>query len=394
MFNCPGYIIVSGQRYRCHHTAGHGVMNLTASIMNSCNPAFITMGQLLGAQKFYRYFESFGFTQKTGVDIPGESGSVYHHEDKMGPTELASSSFGQTFSITPMQILTACCAVINGGYLVQPHVVSQILDEDGNVIKTVDTTTKRQVISEETSILMRGLAEKVVDGGSGRNAYVPGFRIGGKTGTSQKVSKMLETGETGLYVSSFLGIAPMDNPEIAILLILDEPMGEAYYGSTIVAPVVGNIMSEVLPYLGYEPQYTAQELANMAIKVPDVETKDVQTASAIVKNAGLNVTVVGNGKTVLNQIPDPSMSVYKNGTIILYTEEETEIEKVKVPNFIGLTAAGVNELAIKNGINVQFTGASTSVSGVTAYKQSISAGTEVEKGTIVSVSFMDGSLAD
>lgn len=394
MFNCPGYIVVAGQRYRCHHTSGHGVMNLTASIMNSCNPAFITMGQLLGSQKFYRYFEAFGLTQKTGVDIPGESGSVYHHEDKIGPTELASSSFGQTFSVSPMQILSACCAVVNGGYLVQPHVVSQILDEDGNVIKTIDTTTKRQVISNETSEKMRTLVEKVVDGGSGRNAYVPGFRIGGKTGTSQKVSKMLETGETGLYVASFLGIAPMDKPEIAILLMLDEPMGESYYGGTICTTVVGSIMSEVLPYLGYEPQYTAEELANMAIKVPNVENKDVSSASSIIKNAGLNVSVVGNGKTVINQMPDSSMSVYKNGTVILYTEEDITAEKVKVPNFIGLTAAGVNELAIKNGINVQFTGTSITVSGVTAYKQSISQGTEVEKGTVVTVSFKDGSLAD
>lgn len=394
MFNCPGYIVVSGQRYRCHHTAGHGVMNLTAAIMNSCNPAFISMGQLLGTQKFYRYFEAFGLTQKTGIDIPGESTSVYHQESKMGPTELASSSFGQTFSVSPMQILSACAAVVNGGYLVQPHVVSQILDEDGNVIKTIDTTTKRQVISNETSEKMRGLVEKVVDGGSGRNAYVPGFRIGGKTGTSQKVSKMLETGETGLYVSSFLGIAPMDNPEIAILLILDEPMGESYYGGTICTTVVGSIMAEVLPYLGYEPQYTAEELANMSIKVPDVKAKDISSATAIIKNAGLDVSVVGNGNTVISQMPDASMSVYKNGKVILYTEEDITAETVKVPNFVGLTAAGVNELAIKNGINVQFTGTSITVSGVTAYKQSISAGTEVEKGTIVTVSFKDGSLAD
>ena len=186
----------------------------------------------------------------------------------------------------------------------------------------------------------------------------------------------------------------MDDPEIAILLLLDEPMGESYYGGTICTTVVGGIMSEVLPYLGYEPQYTAEELANMAIKVPDVETKDVAAASAIIKNAGLNVTVVGDGKTVIEQMPDPSMSVYKNGTVILYTEEELETEKVKVPSFVGLTAAGVNELAIKNGVNVQFTGAAITVSGVTAHKQSISAGTEVDKGTIITVSFKDGSLAD
>lgn len=393
-FNCPGYIVVSGQRYRCNHTDGHGVMNMTLSMMNSCNPAFITMGQKLGAQKFSRYFEAFGLTQKTGIDIPGESTSYYHLENKMGPTELASSSFGQTFTITPIQILTACCATVNGGYLVQPHVVSQILDEDGNVIKTTDTTTKRQVISEETSAKMRKLAEAVVNGGGGRNAYVPGFRIGGKTGTSQKVNKMNETGEQGLYVASFLAIAPIDDPEIAFLLILDEPMGESYYGGTICTTVSGSIMSEILPYLGYEPQYTAEELANMAIKVPDLVDKDLTTAQAIVRNSGLNITVVGSGDKVIGQMPEAGASIFKKGTVIVYTEEDITAEEVTVPNFIGLTAAGVNELAIKNGINVQFTGAAITVSGVTAYKQSIPAGDKVEKGTVVTVSFKDGTMVD
>lgn len=393
-FNCPGYIVVSGQRYRCNHTDGHGVMNMTLSMMNSCNPAFITMGQKLGAQKFSRYFEAFGLTQKTGIDIPGESTSYYHLENKMGPTELASSSFGQTFTITPIQILTACCATVNGGYLVQPHVVSQILDEDGNVIKTTDTTTKRQVISEETSAKMRKLAEAVVNGGGGRNAYVPGFRIGGKTGTSQKVNKMNETGEQGLYVASFLAIAPIDDPEIAFLLILDEPMGESYYGGTICTTVSGSIMSEILPYLGYEPQYTAEELANMAIKVPDLVDKDLTTAQAVVRNSGLNITVVGSGDKVIGQMPEAGASIFKKGTVIVYTEEDITAEEVTVPNFIGLTAAGVNELAIKNGINVQFTGAAITVSGVTAYKQSIPAGDKVEKGTVVTVSFKDGTMVD
>ncbi len=393
-FNCPGYIIVSGQRYRCVHTSGHGVMNLTLSMMNSCNPAFITMGQLLGAQKFSSYFEAFGLTKKTGIDLPGESTSNYHKEANMGPTELSSSSFGQTFTVTPMQIMTAACATINGGYLVQPHVVSQILDEYGNVIKTVDTTTKRQVISKETSVTMCKLAEAVVNGGGGRNAYVAGYRIGGKTGTSQKVSKMLETGETGLYVASFLGIAPMDNPEIAILIILDEPMGESYYGGTICTTVAGSIMAEVLPYLGYEPQYTEAELANMSIKVPEVIEKDISTASAIIRNAGLTVEVVGNGDKVISQMPDSGTAVYKKGTVILYTEEDVTAQSVKVPDFKGLTAAGVNELAIKNGINVEFSGASVTVSGVTAYSQSIPPNTEVEKGTVITVSFKDGTMLD
>lgn len=393
-FNCPGYIVVAGRRYRCHRTTGHGQLNLTLAMMNSCNPAFITMGQLLGAENFSRYFEAFGLTKKTGIDLPGESGSVYHAEDKMGPTELASSSFGQTFNVTPIQLITACCATVNGGYLVQPHVVKEIRDGDGNVIETINTTTKRQVISNETSAIVRKMAEAVVNGGGGRNAYVPGYRIGGKTGTAQKMVRILETGEQALYVSSFLGIAPMDDPEIAVFLILDEPMGKEYYGGTICTTVVGNMMAEILPYLGYEPQYTDAELASMAIKVPDITGKDVAAAKAVISNAGLTAIVVGNGDKVISQMPDSTQSIFKKGTVILYTEEEVTAEKSTVPNFLGLTASGVNELAVRNGINVQFSGTSITVSGVTAYKQSIAAGTEVEKGTTVTVEFRDSTLRD
>ena len=393
-FNCMGYTVVAGRRYRCNHTKGHGRLSLTGAMQNSCNPAFIAMGQQLGAQKMSKYFEAFGLTQKTGIDLPGESTSVYHLEKNMGPTELASTSFGQTFNITPVQILAACSATINGGYLVQPHIVKEVQDSDGNVIKTTDTTTKRQVISEQTSETMKKLAEAVVNGGGGLNAYVAGYRIGGKTGTSQKVSKMLETGEEGLYVASFMGFAPMDDPEIAILLILDEPKGESYYGGVICTTVVGEIMSELLPYLGYEPQYTDKELANMAIKVPEVIDKDTNAASTIVKNSGLTPVVVGNGEKVIGQMPDSSQSVFKGGTVILYTDEETEADKTTVPNFAGLTAAGVNELAIKQGINVKFKGTSVTMNGVTAYKQSIAPNTQVDKGTIVEVEFKDSTLQD
>lgn len=393
-FDCPGYIVVAGQRYKCHETKGHGHVNLTGAVMNSCNPAFITMGNMLGASTFSRYFEAFGLTQKTGVDLPGESSSVFHAEKNMGPTELSSSSFGQTFNVTPVQLLTACCATVNGGYLVQPHVVEQILDANGNVIETVETTSKRQVISEETSALVRKLAESVVNGGGGRNAYVPGYRIGGKTGTAQKVTKMLETGESALYVSSFLGIAPMDDPQIAFLLILDEPMGKEYYGGTICTPVAANLMSEILPYLGYEPQYTDEELANLAIRVPDVVNKPLDEAKTMVLNSGLSYSVVGGGNTVLTQMPDCTQAIYRNGTVLLFTDDHSSPGLVTVPDFAGLTAAGVNELAVKNGLNVQFSGSAVTVSGVTAYKQSVDAGTQVERGTIITVSFKDSSVMD
>ena len=205
---------------------------------------------------------------------------------------------------------------------------------------------------------------------------------------------MLETGEEGLYVASFLGFAPMDDPEIAILLILDEPKGENYYGGVICTTVVGEIMSEVLPYLGYEPQYTDKELANMAIKVPEVIDKDIKAASTIVKNSGLTPVIVGSGEKVIGQMPDSSQSVFKGGTVILYTDEETEADKTTVPNFAGLTAAGVNELAIKQGINVRFNGTSVTMNGVTAYKQSIAPNTQVDKGTIVEVEFKDSTILD
>ena len=393
-FNCSGYIVVAGQRYRCVETKGHGKMNLTLAMMNSCNPAFITMGNRLGAQKFSSYFEAFGLTQKTGIDLPGESGSVYHSEEKMGITELSSSSFGQTFTVTPIQLITACCATVNGGYLVQPHIVNQILDSDGNVKKNISTTTKRQVISGKTSETVRVLAEAVVNGGGGRNAYVAGYRIGGKTGTAQKVNKMIETGETGLYVASFLAIAPIDDPEIAVLIVLDEPMGESYYGGTICTTVSASLMAEVLPYLGYEPQYTEKELANLAVKVPDVIDKDVTAAKSSVTNAGLTAQIVGEGEKVINQLPDSTQSILKNGTVILYTDEESTAKTVTVPNFLKLTAAGVNEIAIRNGLNVQFSGAAVTQTGVTAYKQSIDPGTEVEQGTIITVYFKDSTIQD
>ena len=218
--NCPGYIVIAGQRYSCHKKIGHGMQNLTQAVQNSCNPFFISLGQSIGVNTFSKYFKAFGLTEKTGIDLVGEASSQYHSEKNMGPTELSSSSFGQTFKITPIQLLTAVSATVNGGYLVQPHVVDKVIDSKGNVVKSNTTTVKRQVVSKETSKLVCQLMEAVVDGGGGQNAYVPGYRIGGKTGTSQKVSEMLDTGKKRLYVASFCGVAPIDNPEIAMLFIL------------------------------------------------------------------------------------------------------------------------------------------------------------------------------
>ena len=250
-FFCNGHATVAGQSYHCHKTTGHGSQTLMQAISNSCNPAFITIGQLVGVSTFSKYFKAFGFTEKTGIDLPGEASSTYHKEEKMGPVELASSSFGQSFNVTPMQLICAIAATVNGGYLVQPHMVEKILDENNKVKKTVVTSTKRQVISESTSATMRELLNFVAENGA-KNALVAGYNIGAKTGTSQKLSKIQQTGDKRLYIGSCATVAPIEKPEIAILVMLDEPKGEKYYGGAISAPVNSKIMADILPYLGYE----------------------------------------------------------------------------------------------------------------------------------------------
>lgn len=392
--NCPGYIVIAGQRYSCHKKIGHGTQNLTQATQNSCNPFFISLGQSIGASTFSKYFKAFGFTEKTGIDLVGEAASQYHSEENMGPTELASTSFGQTFKVTPIQLLTAICAAVNGGTLVKPHIVDKIIDADGNIVKTVSTVKKRQVISKETSKTVCELMEAVVDGGGGQNAYVPGYRIGGKTGTSQKVSEMLATGERGLYVASFCGVAPMDDPEIAMLFILDEPKGANYYGGTISAPPGGQILSEILPYLGYEPQYSEEELGTMAKSVPNVTGLSVASAKAAVSERGLTYKIIGSGETVAKQLPASGSTVYSGGVVLIYTESDAVGEKATVPSFIGYSLSQVNTMAAQYGLNVSFKGNINTNKAVVSYQQSIEPNTEVDKGTVVEVFFRSNETGD
>ena len=312
----------------------------------------------------------------------------------MGITELASSSFGQTFNVTPIQMITAISAAVNGGYLVQPHMVSEIVDSNGNSVKSFNSTTKRQVISKETSKILCGLMEAVVDGGGGKNAYVTGYNVGGKTGTSQKVSQIIETGQSNLYIASFCGVAPMDKPEVAVLVILDEPHGDAYYGGTIAAPVGGQILSEILPYLSVEPHYTEDELDKMAVRIPSVVGQNTTAAKKIIKDSGLSYKVIGSGDTVLKQFPSTTDSIQSDGVVLLYTEEETATLKSTVPDFTGLGVKEASDLAADHNVNIQFAGVSMSLKGVTSYKQSIPEGTEVESGTIVTVYFRSTETAE
>ncbi len=390
-FFCNGHTSVAGRGYSCHKVIGHGSQNLLQAISNSCNPAFITIGQLVGVNTFAKYFKAFGLTEKTGIDLPGEAAPTYHKEAKMGPVELASSSFGQTFNITPMQTITAVAAAVNGGYLVQPHMVEKKLDENGKVAETTSTTYKRQVISETTSATMREMLQFVSENGV-KNALVSGYNIGAKSGTSQKLSKILTTGDKYLYIGSCATVAPIEKPEIAVFVMLDEPKGDKYYGGAISAPTNSRIMNDILPYLGYEPSYTEEELKNLAISVPDMLNNTVEEAKNKLSTVKLDCKVVGSGEKVIRQLPAAGSKVISSGTVILYTEEGGS-QNVTVPNFSGLTATQVNTAAANAGVNVEFSG-NTTEGNIKAYKQSIEAGKSVEAGTVITVYFSAESTAD
>lgn len=392
-YNCPGYIVVAGQRYSCHKSSGHGTESLINAFENSCNPVFITFGQLLGVDTFSKYFDAFGLTKSTGIDLPGEATSIYHSQENMGLVELASTSFGQTFKVTPIQLITAISAAVNGGYLLQPHVVDKVLDTDGNVIKTVETVQKRQVVSNETSAKICKYLESVVSNGSGKNAYVAGYKVGGKTGTSEKVADELQSSGERLRISSFCGIAPTNAPEVAVLILLDEPHADNVYGGTIAAPVGGQVLADILPYLGCQADYNEEETQAL-VKVPGVTDKNVGTAKNEITNAGLTYKVVGNGETVISQNPGEGHSISKNGTVVLYTEESGETTKVTVPDFTGLSMSAVNLKAADSNLNIVFSGANIASANVVAYKQSVEHDSEVDAGTVVTVYFRSEDSSD
>lgn len=389
-FTCTGSISVEGETIHCSNISGHGTQNFVEVISNSCNPAFIQIGQMLGAGKFRQYYQGFGFSDKTGIDLPGEAEDSFWKEGKMGGVDLAVASFGQNFSITPIQMITACAAVSNGGYVVQPHVVSKITDSKGNVIKTVDKKVKRQVISDDTSKKMNEYLEYNTERQGAAAGYILGYKVAGKTGTTEKrgVTKV-ESSFSEDYISSFCGYAPADDPQIAMLVFFDTPDGDAYYGSQVSSPVFINIMSEVLPYLDVKTSYTDEELGYVDASAGDYTGVSVDEAKTAVEADGFTATVKGNGSTVISQIPTVSSGLQKGGSIVLYTDSDSQSETVSVPSLIGLSPDEVNNVASAYGLNVSFSGATTS-SG-TSSSQNIEAGTSVSPGTVITVSFADSS---
>lgn len=384
-FYCPGYIEVNGRIQHCWIWAsrhkGHGVQTFTQAITNSCNPAFITIGQHLGVHNFSENFANFGLTEGTDIDLPGEAASIYYKEKDMGLSELSSASFGQTFKITSIQLITACSAAVNGGNLMQPYVVKQILDTDENVISNIDPVVKRQVISEETSKDLSLMLEQVVADGSGRKAQIPGYRVGGKTGTSEKI------GESSKNILSFFGFAPVEDPKIGCLVMLDEPDLYNAYGSTIAAPIVGSILADTLPYLGIEPQYTQEELDKTTTKMIYITNMDIHEAEADLRIAGLKFRTVGEGTKVVRQIPGAGELIPEGGTVVIYTEEFDEEQMVTVPDVKGKSGSAANQLITDAGLNFAASGEGIDGSLTAAVSQSPAAGETVEPGTIVTVEF-------
>ena len=403
-FFCPGFYVVNGRSIACSERSGHGDQTLAEAVQNSCNPAFMMIGQKLGAEKFYDYFESFGLTRVTGIDLPGEAKGIDWGREFFTSAEgylsLATASFGQRFTVSPLQLLSAFSATINGGYLMQPYVLQSISDSQGTILRQAEPTVVRQVVSEQTSRRAAEILESVVSEGTGRNAYVAGYRIGGKTGTAE--------GEVGVYdeeIVSFVGFAPADDPQVIALLYFDTPKHaspRSKYGSTgyyisggqMAAPLAGQLIANVLDYLGVERQYTEAEAAAADVSVPKVTDYDLETAKTALKRKNLTYRTVGDGDVVTGQIPAVGASIPGNSTVILYMGQEAPVGQVTVPDLKGLTYDQAKKKLNDLGLYLRASGVSYYSASTHALDQSIGAGELVDRGTVVPVRFVDTSVTD
>ena len=389
--NCSGSVNISGHTIHCSNKAGHGLQNLEQTVGNSCNPAFISYGLKLGTEKFYQYMRSFGIMSPTGVDLGGEATGVFAADANFTQLDLACYAFGQNFTVTPLALIAAQAACVNGGYLYTPHFAQQITDGDGNVIWQHDDTPVRQVISEQTSATVRECLEYVVASGTGKNGQVAGYRIGGKTGTADK-------GQSGDVVVSFLCFAPADDPQIMMLITMDTPSrstGTYVSGGNMVAPYSSAIMSEILPYLGIEPSYSAEELMGVDTTVPNVIGMSVEEAKDRLKERGFACKVEGDGETITDQTPVGGAIIPGKSTVVLYAGAEKPDKMCTVPSLVGRTAAEANTAATNAGLLIRFTGTTSSESNtVLVFSQELEAGTEVPAGTVITVRLGDTTVRD
>lgn len=385
-FYCGGSKQVANYRIACWKHGGHGAQTFAQAIQNSCNPAFMTIAERVDTKPFMVYFKNFGMTEKTGIDLLGEANGIFHSEQNFNQVELATASFGQRFKVTPIQMITAVAAVANGGNLVTPHVVKEIrtTDENGTstLVKSIGSGVKRQVISEQTSKELCELLEDVVSVGSGKNAYVKGYRVAGKTGTSEKLSSESTTGEEE-YIASFIGFAPADDPQIAILVMLDEPNGAEYFGGLTAAPVAGNILSDVLPYLEITPEYTNEELASLDTAVPSTLGLSTDEAVAAIKEKGLKYKIIGGTGTVEHQMPKSGTSIPRTGTVVLYTNGKEPSKTVTVPDITNMGVAGASKMINNYGLNFRAVGNESTKNTALIKRQTPAAGELVEAGTVI-----------
>ena len=405
-FYCRGSERFEGrsQILNCWRHQGHGSETTAQALQNSCNLAFAHIGLLTGGETLYDYCKAFGLMDTTGIDLPGEARGLFHSREHLadnaafGMSYLISTSFGQTVKPTPIQVVRAVAAVVNGGYLLQPHVVSQVLDEDGNVTQRYEREVIRQVISEDTSATMCELMESVVAVGTAKNAQVAGYRIGGKTGTAEKTDQRDASGQlTKDKIVSFIGVAPMESPQYVVLIALDTPnpaTGQYVSGGVMAAPTVAAVFEDILPYLGIAPDYGTDERCRGSVTMPDVTGRSVSEAAKRLKDETLDYQKLGGGSRVISQIPAAGRSVPGGATVLLYTDDTMPTDKVKVPQLYGKTAKEATELLTPLGLYLQPKGADSSAWHVVATAQDLDPGTEVERGTTVTVLFTDTNDMD
>ena len=389
--NCGGSVSISGYTIHCSNKNGHGLQTLVQSVGNSCNPAFINYGLRIGSEKFYEYMRSFGLMNTTGIDLGGEAVGVFAADSSFTQLDLACYAFGQNFTVTPLALIAAQAACVNGGYLYTPYLVERITDSDGNVTYRHDDTPVRQVISEQTSATVRECLEYVVASGTGKNGQVAGYRIGGKTGTADK-------GQTGDVVVSFLCFAPADDPQIMMLITMDTPSrstGTYVSGGNMVAPTASHIMEEILPYLGIEPSYSAEELMGVDTTVPNVIGMTIEEAKTRMSERGFSCKVVGEEDTITDQTPVGGAIIPGKSTVILYAGEDKPDKMCTVPSLVGRTASEANTAVTNAGLLIRFTGTTSSESNtVLVFSQEQEAGTEVPAGTVITVRLGDTTVRD
>lgn len=397
-FTCTGALKIDGypRPIHCHKTTGHGTVSYRRGLQQSCNPTLMQAAFRLGREKFYNYFLDFGYGDITGIDLPGEAKTYYHSYEDFSNVSLAVYSFGQTYKTTPIQQLCAISSIANGGNIITPHLLKEVRDSEGNLVQSFETNVKRQVVSTDICKQIADILEEGVatDGGA-KNARVKGYKVAAKTGTSEKIDTKDASGQTSLRVGSCIAFAPADDPEIAVIILVDEPMGGSVYGSVVAAPYVSAFLSNVLPYLGYEPQYTEEELASVEVSIRSYVGLDVDSAKIDIANKGLRAMVIGSGDTITNQVPQAGATVSKDGgKIILYTGSAAPTDTVEVPDVIGKSAEAANRLLTNAGLNVSIVG-TTQSNDATVASQTVAAGELVPEGTVVQISMrVTSNVAD